>query len=146
MCVYAYTSVCVCAYVGAYVHVCVCMCVCVHVCVCVCVCKQLPSNQSFDKQIYSYQKGGGVSRWGEWVRKATAYKFDACTLIGVHSTMYLVDPIKVHVSYTCVCMCVNVIDYFATLIHSYSIHTHNYSHRCTYTLSHLNIARVSKKS
>ena len=48
--------------------VCVCVCVCVRVCVmcvcacaCVCVCKQLPSNQSFDKQISSHQKGGGVS-------------------------------------------------------------------------------------
>ena len=82
------------------------------VCVCTCVCKQLPSNQSFDKQnlISSHQKGGGVSRWGEWVGKATAYKFDTCTLIGVHSTMHLVDPIKVHVSYTCVraCVCVSV--------------------------------------
>ena len=32
-------------------------------------CKQLPSNQSFDKQISSHRKGGGVSRWGnglEW--------------------------------------------------------------------------------
>ena len=81
--------------------VCVCVCVCVCACVCVgvcvrartrarvfvhvCVCKQLPSNRSFDKQISSHQKGGGVSRWGEWVRKATAYKFDTCTLIGVHS-------------------------------------------------------------
>ena len=45
------------------------------VCVCVCVWKQLPSNQSFDKQISSHQKGGGVSRWGEWIRKATAYKW-----------------------------------------------------------------------
>ena len=62
----------------------VCVCVCMHVCVCACVCvracmhtcKQLPSNQSFDKQISSHQKGGGVSRWGEWVVKATAYKFD----------------------------------------------------------------------
>ena len=65
------------------------------------ICKQLPSNQSFHKQISSHQKGGGVSRWGEWVGKATAYKFDTCTLIGVHSTMHLVDPIKVHVSYSC---------------------------------------------
>ena len=32
-------------------------------CVCVCVCKQLPSNKSFDKQISSHQKCGGVSRW-----------------------------------------------------------------------------------
>ena len=69
------------------------------VCVCVCTCKQLPSNQ-----ISSHQKGGGVSRWGELVRKATAYKFDTCTLIRVHSTMNLVDPIKVHVSYTCTCV------------------------------------------
>ena len=57
-------------------------------------CKQLPSNQSFDKQVSSCQKGGGVSRWGEWIGKATAYKFVTCTLIGVHSTMLLVDPIK----------------------------------------------------
>ena len=78
------------------------------VCVCVCVCKQLPGNQSFDKLISSHQNGGGVSRWGNWVGKAIAYKFDTCTLIGVHSTMHLVDPIKVHVSYTCVCACVCV--------------------------------------
>ena len=91
---------------------CVCVCVRVRVCMCVCVrmrtCKQLPSNQSFDKQISSHQKGGGVSRWGEWVGKATAYKFDTCTLIGVHLTMHLVDPIKVHVSYTYVRVCVYV--------------------------------------
>ena len=62
---------CVCVCAG--VHVCVCGCACVYVVVCVCACKQLPSNQSFDKQISSHQKGGGVSRWGEWVRKATAY-------------------------------------------------------------------------
>ena len=79
------------------------------VCMCICACKQLPSNQSFDKQISSHQKGGGVSRWGEWVGKATADKFDTCTLIGVHSTMHLMDPIK-HVSYTCmrVCTCAYV--------------------------------------
>ena len=40
-----------------------------------------------------------------WKGNSTAYKFDTCTLIGVHSTMHLVDPIKVHVSYTCVCVC-----------------------------------------
>ena len=34
-------------------------------------CKQLPSSQSFDKQISRHQKGGGVSRWGEWVGKVT---------------------------------------------------------------------------
>ena len=50
------------------------------VCVCVCVCKQLPSNQSFDKRVSSHQMGGGVSRWGEWVREATPYRFDTCTL------------------------------------------------------------------
>ena len=66
--------------------------VCVCVCACVRACKQLPSNQSFDKQISSYQKGGGVSRWGECVRKATAYKFDTCTLIGVHEMHGRVDP------------------------------------------------------
>ena len=83
---------------------------------CMCICKQLSSNQSFDKQISSHQKGGGVSRWGEWVGKATAYKFDTCTLIGVHSTMHLVDPIKVHVSYTCLYMCVCVHKYRPTLV------------------------------
>ena len=57
-----------------------CVCVCVPTCACVHCCKQLPSNQSFDKQISSYQKGVGVSRWGEWVGKATAYKFDTCTV------------------------------------------------------------------
>ena len=41
-----------------------------------CVCEQLPSNQSLAKRILvsSHQKGGGVSRCGEWIRKATAYK------------------------------------------------------------------------
>ena len=88
-------------------------------CVCVCVCcKQLPSNQRFDKQISSHQKGGGVNRWGECIGKATAYKFDTCTLIGVHSTMHLVDPIKVHVSYTwSVCMCVHAHTHARTQTH-----------------------------
>ena len=86
------------------------------VCVCVFVCKQLPSNQSFNKRISSHQKGGGVSRWGEWVGKTTAYKFDTCTLIGVHSTMHLVDPIKVHVSYTCMYLCVYVCNHNSTCI------------------------------
>ena len=35
---------------------------------------------------------------GKWVGKATAYKFVTCTLIEVHSTMHLVDPINIHVS------------------------------------------------
>ena len=43
--------------VGGYMCVWVCTCVCV----CVCVCKQLSSNQSFDRQISSHQKGGGIS-------------------------------------------------------------------------------------
>ena len=59
--------------------------VCVHAC--------LPSNQSFDKQISSHQEGGDVSRWGKWVGKATAYKFDTCAVVGVHSTMHFMDPI-----------------------------------------------------
>ena len=46
--------------------------------------------------------------WGEWVRKATAYKFYTCTLIGVHFTMHLVDQIKVHISYMCVSVCAHV--------------------------------------
>ena len=72
------------------------VCVCVCVCRCIHVCEQLPSNQSFGKQISSHQKGsgGGVSRWGEWVGKATAYKFDTWTLIGVHLTMHLVDQLR----------------------------------------------------
>ena len=44
-------------------------------------------------------------------RRGTAYNFDTCTLIGVHSTMHLLDPIKVHVAYMCmcgVCVCVCV--------------------------------------
>ena len=92
--------------------------VCTHMGVCVCVCVlELPSNQSFDKQVSSHQKGGGVSRWGEWVRKATAYKFDTCTLIGVHSTMHLVDPIKLHLSYT-VYVCVS--KYLCVCRHMYT--------------------------
>ena len=78
----------------------------------VCVCAFVSSCQatiSFDKQTSSHQKGGGVSRWGEWVGKATAYKFDTCTLIGVYWTMHLVDPIKVQVSCVCVCVCVCVV-------------------------------------
>ena len=54
-------------------------------------------------------------------QKATAYKFDTCTLIGVHSTMHLVDPIRVHVSYTCTlckhakCVCVGLGVYMYTV-------------------------------
>ena len=33
---------------------------------------------------------------------------DTCTLIGVHSTMHLVDPLKVHAYGVCVCVCVCV--------------------------------------
>ena len=113
MCVRVCVYVCVRVRAGmcACVHVCACVRASVHVCACMCVCKLLPSNQSFDKQISSHQKGGGVSRWGECVGKATAYKFDTCTLIGVHSTMHLVDPIKVHVLYPIriiLCVCVYV--------------------------------------
>ena len=56
---------------------------------CMRVCKQLPSNQSFDKKISSHQKGGGVSRWGEWVGKATAYMYH---ILALHclATKYLV--------------------------------------------------------
>ena len=85
-------------------------------CVCVYFCKQLPSNQSFLISKYLAARRVVVSVGGvnAWVRKATAYKFDTCTLIGVHSTMHLVDLIKVLVSYTCmcvrgcVCVCVQV--------------------------------------
>ena len=76
--------------------------------VCECACKQLPSNQSFDKQISSHQKSGDVSWWGNG-SKATAYNFVTC-MQGVHSTMHLVDSItcKVHVTYivyVCVYAC-----------------------------------------
>ena len=62
----------VCVHVHVCVHVCVC-CVCVfpctRVCVCVCVCvyvcKQLPGNQSFDRQISTHEKGGGVRGVGQ---------------------------------------------------------------------------------
>ena len=98
-------------------------------------CKQLPSNQSIDKRISSHPKGGGVSRWGEWVRKATAYKFDTCTLIGVHSTMHLVDPIKVHVSYTCIHAHIHTHAHTCTntCAHVYDTHTHTHTHTCTNT-------------
>ena len=37
----------------------------------------------------SHQKSGGISRWGEWVGKVTAYKFDTCVCMRA-----------------CMCMCV----------------------------------------
>ena len=37
-------------------------------------CILLPSNQNFDKQISSQQRGGGVSRVGQWVWMAMEYK------------------------------------------------------------------------
>ena len=45
------------------------------VCTCMCLCKQLPGNQSFDRQISAYKKGGGVRRVRQWIGLATAYKF-----------------------------------------------------------------------
>ena len=42
------------------------MCVCV--CVCVQACKQLPGNQSFDRQISVHEKGGEVRMVGQWIR------------------------------------------------------------------------------
>ena len=87
----------------------------IHVCVCVCastcVCKQSPSNQSFDKQISSHQKGGGVSRWGEWVGKATAYKFDTCVCVCVCKHVYVCVCVCVCVcacvqAHVCMCVCV----------------------------------------
>ena len=57
----------------------------------VCVCVLVSSCQATKVLISKYlaKKGGGVSRWGEWVRKATAYKFDtyvrACACVCVYS-------------------------------------------------------------
>ena len=65
--------------------------------VCVLFCKQLPSNQSFDKQISSHQKGGGVSRWGEWVEKGNCLQAQNMHLIWGPLDHDLVDPIKVHI-------------------------------------------------
>ena len=62
------------------------------VCVCVCVCKQLPDNQSFDRQISAYEKGGGVRRVGQWISTCKCLQVCYMTLIGVHSTMHRVDP------------------------------------------------------
>ena len=48
---------------------------------------------------------------GEWVGKATAYKFDTFAIVGVHSTMHLVDPIQsacIIYLHVCVCACVRV--------------------------------------
>ena len=47
-----------------------------------------------------------VCVWDEWVENQLVYKLDTSTLFRVHSAVYLVDPIKVHVSCTCVCVCV----------------------------------------
>ena len=53
-----------------------------------CICKQLPSNQHFDKKIFSHQKGGGVSRWvnGSERQMFTSlmhvmYLFSTCTCL-----------------------------------------------------------------
>ena len=44
--------------------------------------------------ITSYHKGGDVSWVGQWEEMATYYQVNCKPLIGVHSTMHLVDPIK----------------------------------------------------
>ena len=69
-------------------------------CVCLCVCVFVSSCQATKVLISKYLATRRVVvsvGGGEWVGKATAYKFDTGTLIGVHSTMHLVDPMKVHV-------------------------------------------------
>ena len=59
----------------------------------VCVC--LPGNQSFDRQISAYEKGGGVKRVGQWIQTGSRLQVCYMTLIGVHLTMHLMDPINV---------------------------------------------------
>ena len=59
--------VCVCVCVHLCPGVCDCVCACVHLCMkawCVCVCLQLPSNQSFYRQITGYVISVGDHRVG----------------------------------------------------------------------------------
>ena len=69
---------------------------------CTCTCKQLPSiNVLISKYLTTRRvvvSVGGVNG------SERQLKFDTCTLIGVHSTIHLVDPIKVHINDT-VCTC-----------------------------------------
>ena len=70
---------------------------CLHVVCTACVCvfvSSCPTTKVLISKISGHQKGGGVSRWREWIGKATAYKFVTRTLIGVHLTMHLMDPIN----------------------------------------------------
>ena len=49
---------------------------------------------NFDKQISSYERGGGVRGLGQWIRTATDYKI-ICTLRHRgHSTMHRVTPVS----------------------------------------------------
>ena len=64
------------------------------------ICKQLPSNQSFDKLISSHQKGGGVSRWGEWVGWSSGPQL---------RRMY-------HIRTLCVCVCDSVCVLFVCVV------------------------------
>ena len=87
--------VCVCVCLCMYLCVCLCVCVCVGTCVhacmySMCVCKQLPGNQTFNRQISAYEKGGGVRGVGQWIQSGNCLQYT--TLIGVHSTMHRVDP------------------------------------------------------
>ena len=63
-------------------------------------CKQLPVNQRFDRQISVYEKGGGVRRVGQWIWTGNCLEVCYMALIGVYSTMHLMDPNQTHVTYT----------------------------------------------
>ena len=73
-----------------------CVCVCMHVrvlvCECMRACKQLPGNQSFDRQISAHEKGGGVRRVGQWIQTGNCLQVCYMTLTGANSTMHLIDP------------------------------------------------------
>ena len=95
------------------------ICVHVHACIYICsACKQLPGNQSFDRQIsvlgqiFAYQNWRRVVVSGVWGNGSawTGNCLQVCymTLIGVHSTIGILwtGPNYCHVTYTCVCVCV----------------------------------------
>ena len=59
---------------------------------CMHTCNQLPSNQTFDRQIPAHEKGGCVRRVGQWVWTGNCLQVCYMTIIEVHLTMHLVEP------------------------------------------------------
>ena len=67
-------------------------------CVCMCVCKQLPGNQSFDRQVSANKKSCGVRRVRQWIQTGNCLQVCYVTVIGVHE-------MHIRVQHVCVCVC-----------------------------------------